>query len=123
MERGVELTYGECEGVHFTEESRRVDWNRSDFVAGGFWVDKFVWIVSGKILGEPMKGIGEKYCIAGLMEVKWVLGMLAERDRSTRTTSIPQEAVIDSFLTRFNLADAATISTPLPPGLIFVCFA
>jgi len=45
-----------------------------------------------------------------------VLGMLMERGRSARTISISQEAFIDSILARFNLTDAASVTTPLAPG-------
>jgi hypothetical protein len=37
-------------------------------------------------------------------------------DRSTCTISISQGAFIDSILTRFNLTDAAPVTTPLAPG-------
>ena len=42
--------------------------------------------------------------------------MLMECDRPARSISVSQEAFIDSILTRFNLTDAATVSTPLVPG-------
>jgi len=45
-----------------------------------------------------------------------VLGMLMERDRSARTVSISQGTFIDSIMTRFNLTDAAPVTTPLAPG-------
>ena len=63
-----------------------------------------------------MESVSAKYGITGLGEVKWVLGMLLERDRPTRTISISQEAFIDSILTRFNLTNATTVATPLTPG-------
>jgi len=52
----------------------------------------------------------------GLGEVKWVLGMLLERDRAARTISILQEAFINSILARFSLTDATALSTPLALG-------
>jgi len=42
--------------------------------------------------------------------------MLLERDRSARTIAISQEAFTASILTRFNLIDATTVTTPLVPG-------
>ena len=56
------------------------------------------------------------YGMTGLVEVKWVLGRLLERNRSARTIEISQEAFIDSILARFNLLDASTVTTPLAPG-------
>jgi len=92
------------------------DWDQEDFVAGGFWVDDFVGIGSGKDLEVLAKGVDEKYGITGFGDVKWILGMLVERDRTARTISISQEAFITSLLTRFNLSDATPVSTPLLPG-------
>jgi len=45
-----------------------------------------------------------------------VLSMHMERDCSVRTISISQGEFIDSVLTRFNLTDAAPVTTPLAPG-------
>ena len=91
-------------------------WNQEEFVAGGFWVDDFVGIGSGAQLEALAKTVDEKYGITGLGEVKWVLGMLVERDRSARMISISQEAFINSVLACFNLTDATPLSTPLTPG-------
>ena len=57
-----------------------------------------------------------EYGITGLGEVKWVLGILIERDRDTRSIYISQEAFINTVLARFNLSDAAPFSTPMIPG-------
>ena len=54
------------------------NWNQPNFVAGGFWVDDFVGIGSGKDLCELANGVDKKYGITGHGEVKWVLGMLLE---------------------------------------------
>ena len=91
-------------------------WNQADFAAGGFWVDDFVGIGSGKELDALAKSVDEKYGITGLGEVKWVLGMLIERDRAARAVYLSQEAFINSLLTRFSLTDAAPLTTPLAPG-------
>jgi Reverse transcriptase (RNA-dependent DNA polymerase) len=93
------------------------NWNRPDFIAGGFWVDDFVGIGSGEGLRELADGIDRKYGITGYGEVKWVLGMLLERDRAAHTISLSQEAFIDSILTRFRLTNAAPVSTPFPPNV------
>ena len=42
--------------------------------------------------------------------------MLLDRDRSTRTIAIPQEAFTDSILVRFNHLDTSTAMMPLAPG-------
>jgi transposase InsO family protein len=94
----------------------RGTWSQEDFVAGGFWVDDFIGIGSGKELNALARGIDAKYGITGLGQVKWVLGMLIERDRAAHTISISQEAFINTILTRFNLTEATSLSTPLAPG-------
>ena len=91
-------------------------WASDDFTAAGFWVDDCVAIGSGKELDNLSKNVNMTYAITGPGEVKWVLGMLLERDRSARTIAISQEAFIDSVLTRFNLLDATTVTTSLAPG-------
>jgi hypothetical protein len=69
-------------------------------------VDDYVEIGSKRELEAIAKGVDAKYDITSLGEVKWVLGMLLERECSARTMSILQEAFIDS----------TTILTPLAPG-------
>ena len=110
------------EGVGYTATNKdpavyvKSLWNQADFAAGGFWVDDFVGIGSGKELDALAKSVDEKYGITGLGEVKWVLGMLIERDRAARAVYLSQEAFINSLLTRFSLTDAAPLTTPLAPG-------
>ena len=64
----------------------------------------------------PPESVDTKYGITGPGEVRWVLGMLLERDRSARTIAISQEAFVDSILARFNLLDATTVTMPLTSG-------
>ena len=85
-------------------------------MAAGFWVDKYVAIGSRKELTALVESLSAKYGITSLGETRWVLGMLLERDRPTRTISMSQEAFIDSILTQFNLTNATTVATPLTPG-------
>ena len=47
---------------------------------GGFSVDDFVGIGSGRIIDVLAESIDAKYGITGLGEVKWVLDMLLERE-------------------------------------------
>ena len=89
-------------------------WNQADFAAGGFWVDDFIGIGSGKELNALAKSVDVKYSITGLGDVKWVLGMLIERNRAARTIYTSQEAFINS--TQFNLIDTAPLSMPLAPS-------
>jgi len=96
----------------YVKNSRASD----DCAAAGFWVDDCVAIGPRKELDSLSKSVDAKYGITGPGEVKWVLGMLLERDRSARTIAISQEAFIDSILARFNLLDATTVTTPLAPG-------
>ena len=86
------------------------------FAAGGFRVDDLAGIRYKAQIEALAKTVDEKYGITGLGEVKWVLGMLLERDRSARTVSISHAALINSILAQFNLMDALPLSTPLAPG-------
>ena len=90
-------------------------WNDRDFAAAGFWVDDCVAIGCRQQLTTLSKTVDAKYMITGLGGVLWVLGMLPERDRSTRMISISQEAFIASVLIRFNLTGASTVATRLTP--------
>ena len=87
-----------------------------DFAAAGFWVDDCAVIGCREQLTALEQSVDAKYVIAGLGGVRWVLGMLPERDRSVRTTSMSQGAFIDSVFIRFNLTGASTVATPLTPG-------
>lgn len=55
--------------------------------------------------------IDARHGITGTGEIKWVLGILLERDRSAYTISISQEAFVELILARFNLT-AAPVMTP-----------
>ena len=91
-------------------------WNQEDFVAGSFWVDDFVRIGSRAQLEVLAESVDGKYGITRLGEVKWVLGMLLEHDRTARMILISQEAFINLILARFNLMDASPLSTLLVPS-------
>jgi hypothetical protein len=60
-------------------------WNEDAFVAGGFWVDDFVGIGSGKKLDALAKGIDEKYRITGTLGAWDVAGA---RSRSSHHLDI-----------------------------------
>ena len=62
-------------------------WNDRDFAAAGFWVDGCVAIGCREQLTALEKSVDAKYRMTGLGGVRWVLGMLLERDRSARTIS------------------------------------
>ena len=91
-------------------------WNDRNFAVAGFWVDNRVAIGCREQLTTLSKSVDAKYGITSLRGVLWVPGMLLERDRSARMSSISQEAFIDSVLIRFNLTGASTVTTPLTPG-------
>jgi hypothetical protein len=88
-------------------------WDRKELVAGGFWVDDFIGIGSRKELEALKNGVDVKYGVTVLRG-----GQMGPRyaDCSARTISISQGAFIDLILTRFNLTDAAPVTTPLVPG-------
>src|SRR5260370_38860105 len=60
-------------------------WTREDFTAAGFWVDNRVAIGYGKRLDALVKSVNAKSGITGLGQVRWVRGMLMERDGAART--------------------------------------
>ena len=79
-------------------------------------MDDCVAIGSRKEFSTLAKSVDAQYSIAGVGEVRWVLGMLLEHDRPARVISKSKEAFIDSIIARFNLTDATTLATPLTPG-------
>ena len=89
---------------------------QEDFAAGGFWVDNFVGIGSRKELNALAESVNAKYGITGFGDVKWVLGMLLEHDRTTQMILISQEVFINSVLAWFHLTDASPLSTPFVPS-------
>ena len=105
-------TYTEREGSTATSKDPAIYVKSSgrdhDFAAACFWVDDCIAIGWRKDLTALAMSVDARYGITCLGEVRWVLGMLLERDRSARTISISQEAFIDSILARFNLTDATT---------------
>ena len=109
------------EGDGFTATAKdpamyvKSSWTSEDFAAAGFWVDDCIAIGSKRELESLARGVDAKYGITSLGEVKWMLGMLLEHDRSACTIAISQEAFIDSILVCFNLTNATTISMPLAP--------
>ena len=94
----------------------RAPGTREDFAAGGFRVDDLAGMRAEAQIEAIAKSDDETHGITGLGEVKWVLCMLLERGRSSRTISISYKALINSVLARFNLMDSLALSTPLTPG-------
>ena len=66
-------------------------WTDCEFAGAGFWVDNCVEIGSRKEFTALAKSVNAKYGITGLGEVRWVHGMLLERDRPARTILTSQE--------------------------------
>ena len=94
-------------------------WTDRDFAAAGFWVDNCVAIDSRKELTALVESVNAKYGVPSLGEVRWVLGMLQERDRPAPTISISQEAFTNSIFARFNLTGASLSRRPSPQELPF----
>jgi len=95
-------------------------WDEGGFVASGFWVDDFIGIGDGEHLGALADSVDRKYGITGLGKVRWLLGMLVERDREPRAIYVLQGAFIDSALARFHLSDAARLSVAF--NLSIICW-
>ncbi|TFY77648.1 hypothetical protein EWM64_g6364 [Hericium alpestre] len=55
--------------------------------------------------------------IVELGPVNWLVGLTVSRDRTARTVTISQTALIDSVITQFGLDNAHPVSTPLDPNV------
>jgi hypothetical protein len=60
----------------------------------------------------------ERFEITDLGELTWLLGLKVERDRSTRTISLSQQAYVGTVLECFHLQDAKSASIPMNVGTI-----
>ena len=58
--------------------------------------------------------LSQKYGISGEGEIRWTLGT----GRNTHTTLLSQEEYINNLISRFELQNATTVTTPLEPGAI-----
>lgn len=70
-------------------------------------------------LEEFKHAIDAKYGIVDNGEVSDFLGMRITRDRPARKLWISQESFVENLLESFDLADAKSVATPLPPGFAF----
>jgi hypothetical protein len=56
--------------------------------------------------------------ISDLGELSWLLGLKVERDRSTRTITLSQNAYVDTILERFYLTDSKSAVIPMEVGTV-----
>lgn len=57
------------------------------------------------------------YELVDLGDINWLLGISIKRDLEAKTISLSQTAYIDQIVKRMGLQDAATVVTPLEPGV------
>lgn len=60
------------------------------------------------------------FTITGSDNASWYLNMVFERDRSTRTITVSQKALVETLAEKFPfLKTSSGVKTPLPPGTVF----
>ena len=69
-------------------------------------------------LNSFKKELSDRFRIKDLRPTTHILGIKVTRNRSAKTISLDQETFIRSITERFNLTNAAPVSTPLPSGFI-----
>ena len=83
-----------------------------------FWVDDETGGGSRQQLDRVASILSQKYGISGEGEIRWTLGTGVARDRNTHTILLSQEEYINNLISRFELQNATTVTTPLEPGAI-----
>ena len=69
-----------------------------------------------ELMAQMKKEIQDKFPVKDIGEVKQLLGLEVSRNRAERQATISQSGYIKSILTRFNLQNAHTSSTPIDPN-------
>ena len=72
------------------------------------------------MLNEEKKLIGSKFKIDDMGEVKYILGMLINRNRERGKMTIRQPKYLEGILKRFGMEQCKPVSTPLEPGKHFL---
>jgi transposase InsO family protein len=81
-------------------------------------VDDFLSIANSPAANEAFKSqMKEIWTISDLGEVKQLVGIAISRDRSARTVSLSQTALIDRLISQFGQQDAYPVDTPMDSGL------
>jgi hypothetical protein len=90
----------------------------SGTILTGIHVDDFICIASDAAENARFKlQLKEAWQIADLGEAKFCIGIMIERDRSTRSAFLSQTALIDRIITQFGMKDAHPASTPMDSSL------
>ena len=83
----------------------------------GIHVDDCIIVANSvKVVHSLLDEIASQHEIVRLGPVNWLLGFKVERDRSKGILTISQAAYIDTILSRFGMAEANPVSTPLDPN-------
>jgi hypothetical protein len=81
-------------------------------------VDDFLTVGSTKGAISHFKNqLRTKWSVSDLGNARFCLGIALERDRTHRTISLSQTALIDRIINQFGLKDASPVSTPMETGL------
>jgi hypothetical protein len=81
-------------------------------------VDDFLSIANSPTANEKFKSqMKEIWTISDLGEVKQLVGIAISRDRTARTVSLSQTALIDRIVSQFGQQDAYPVDTPMDSGL------
>ena len=81
-------------------------------------VDDIISIASTKAANDHFKSqLDAKWKISDLGEAKFALGIAITRDRSDRSISLSQTALIDRIVSEFGQSDAHPVDTPMIAGL------
>ena len=73
---------------------------------------------SPELISQYKSKLNDCYALTNLGPIHWLLGIKVTQDRSAHTISLSQTSYIDSILSRFELSDAKSYSTPMVPGII-----
>lgn len=91
-----------------------------NFVIMAIYVDDMLWFSNNsEMLKKEKDMIAERFKVDDLGEVKYVLGMVIERNRKTRTLSISQPKYLEGILKRFGMDQCKPVTTPMETGMKF----
>lgn len=78
--------------------------------------DMLISSPSRSATAQIKQDLAKKWRMTDLGEAKFVLGLRITRDQSRGTITLSQEAYIDTLLEKFDMVDAAPVSTPAEAG-------
>jgi transposase InsO family protein len=92
--------------------------NDTGIVIAAVHVDDFLSIADTREANELFKSqMKEIWTISDLGDVQQLVGIAITRDRTARTVSLSQTALIDRIIAQFGQSDAFPVDTPMDSGL------